>query len=142
MSNMLSGPPTKTYLDIHHSLSKLRVLRLTSTEAGAIYLALEAYCTDYDSILELLELTPMSEAGLFYVALGLWHEDTRVREAVAALLERIRNHAAGKVFYKRLGGWTLQGHSRAVQQKEARAAAMAQEAEDGLGPLNGDIRRS
>lgn len=142
MSGMLSGPPTKPYLDVHHSLSKLRVLRLTPKEAGAIYLALEGYCTDYDSILELLELTPMSEAGLFYVALGLWHEDIRVREAVATLLERIRNHAAGKVFYKRLGGWALQGHSRALHEKESRAMALAQEAEDALGPTNGDFRSS
>ncbi|ETN36894.1 uncharacterized protein HMPREF1541_07881 [Cyphellophora europaea CBS 101466] len=142
MNNMLFGPPTKPYLDIYHSLSKLRVLRLTPKEAGAIYLALESYCTEYDSILELLELTPMSEAGLFYVALGLWHEDMRVRHAVAALLERVRNHPAGKVFYKRLGGWALQGHSRALLEKENRVGMQAQEAEDALGPSSGDYRRS
>jgi hypothetical protein len=141
MNNMLSAPPSKPYLDIHHSLSKLRVLRITSTEAGAIYLALESYCTDYDSILELLELTPISEAGLFYVALGLWHEDVRVREAVATLLERIRNHLAGKVFYKRLGGWTLAGHTRAMQEKESRILTQQQEAEEALGPLNGEYNR-
>ena len=144
MSKVLNGAPTKSYLDIHHSLSKLRVLRLTAKEAGAIYLALDAYCTDYESILELLELTPMSEAGLFYVSLGLWHEDVRVREAVAVLLERIRNHAAGKVFYKRLGGWTLAGHLRALQEKENHQAETAsQDGPNSLGPRNGDsMRRS
>lgn len=140
MNKSLVVPPSKPYLDIYHSLSKLRVLRLTAKEAGAIYVALEAYCTDYNSILELLELTPMSEAGLFYVALGLWHEDVRVREAVASLLERVRDHAAGKVFYKRLGGWTLAGHSRALQEKEKRASAANQDGMDSLGPLNGDRR--
>ncbi|KPI45148.1 Protein mesA [Cyphellophora attinorum] len=141
LDKAFTAPPSRPYLDIYHSLSKLRVLRLTAKEAGAIYLALEAHCTDYASILELLELTPMSEAGLFYVALGLWHEDVRVREAVAVLLERVRSHPAGKVFYKRLGGWTLSGHSRALKEMERRAEAASQDSMDVLGPLNGEAVR-
>ncbi|RMZ88433.1 hypothetical protein DV736_g4355, partial [Chaetothyriales sp. CBS 134916] len=117
MADMLA---TKQYLDIYHSLSKLRTLRLSSAEAGAIYLALESYCSDYQSILELLELTPMSEAGLFHVALGLWHEDARVREAVTTLLDRIRNHPAGRLFVARIGGWANAGFARGLQEKEAR----------------------
>lgn len=142
MRDLLSGVPNKSYLDIYHSLSRLRTLRLTSNEAGAIYLALSAYCNDYESILELLELTPMSEAGLFYVSLGLWHEDARVREAVTALLDRIRNHAAGRVFFGRLGGWANLGFNRGMQEKEARAEALGDDVEDGFAPLpvNGDAR--
>ncbi|EXJ78074.1 hypothetical protein A1O3_09235 [Capronia epimyces CBS 606.96] len=144
MSNMLAQAPAKPYVDLYHSLSKLRTLRLTPTEAGAIYLALDAYCTDYGSILELLELAPMSEAGLFYVALGLWHEDHRVREAVASLLDRIRKHPAGRVFFSRLGGWAHMGFNKCLQDKEARRREQQQEVDDLLGPLtiDGDVRRS
>lgn len=144
MTNMLARAPTKPYVDLYHSLSKLRTLRLTPTEAGAIYLALEAYCTDYDSILELLEMAPMSEAGLFYVALGLWHEDSRVRQAVTTLLDRIRNHAAGRVFFNRLGGWATMGFNRCLQEKEARLRVQQQEADDLMGTLalDSDIRLS
>lgn len=144
MANMLAIPPAKPYVDLYHSLAKLRTLHLTSTEAGAIYLALEAYCTDYESILELLEMAPMSEAGLFYVGLGLWHEDRRVREAVTTLLDRIRKHPAGRVFFSRLGGWATMGFNRRVQEKEARLRARQAEADDLLGPLSFDVdvRRS
>jgi Stabilization of polarity axis/Docking domain of Afi1 for Arf3 in vesicle trafficking len=144
MKDMLSSPAAKPYLDIHHSLSKLRTLRLTPNEAGAIYLALEAYCNDYESILELLELTPMSEAGLFHVSLGLWHEDARVREAATTLLDRLRNHAAGKVFFARLGGWASMGFTRGLQETEARSQAPGDDSEDVLAPLsvNGEIMKS
>ena len=136
LSDILSARPVKAYLDIYHSLSKLRTLRLTPTEAGAIYLALDAYCTDYDSILELLELTPMSEAGLFHLSLGLWHEDIRVRESVVNLLDRIRNHPAGRVFFRRLGGWANTGFTMCMQEKEVRAKAQGDEAEDMLAPVS------
>jgi hypothetical protein len=146
MKDMLSVLPVKPYLDIHHSLSKLRTLRLTPNEAGAIYLALEAYCNDYDSILELLELTPMSEAGLFHVSLGLWHEDVRVRKTVTDLLERIRNHPAGRVFVAQLGGWANMGFNRGLQEREARSQLQDQDAEDSLGSLtlssNSDLMKS
>jgi hypothetical protein len=135
MSKMLAREPLRPYVDLYHSLSKLRMLRLTPTEAGAIYLALEAYCTDYESILELLEMAPMSEAGLFYVGLGLWHEDQRVRSAVVTLLDRIRKHPAGRVFFGRLGGWANMGFNRCLQEKEAKIRQHQQEAEDMMAPL-------
>ena len=136
LSDILSAQPLKAYLDLYHSLSKLRTLRLTPNEAGAIYLALDAYCTDYDSILELLELTPVSEAGLFHLSLGLWHEDNRVRESVVNLLDRIRNHAAGRVFFGRLGGWANTGFTMCMQEKEVRAKAQGEGAQDTLVPLS------
>jgi hypothetical protein len=136
MSNMLAHhTPTRPYVDLYHSLSKLRTLHLTPNEAGAIYLALEAHCIDYDSILELLEMAPMSDAGLFYIGLGLWHEDRRVRDAVTTLLERIRQHPAGRHFFSRLGTWATMGFQRRVLEKEARARARRAEADDLLGPL-------
>ncbi|KIW22748.1 uncharacterized protein PV07_11014 [Cladophialophora immunda] len=142
MTKMLARAPTKPYVDLYHSLSKLRTLHLTPTEAGAIYLALDAYCTDYESILELLEMAPMSEAGLFYVALGLWHEDWRVREAVTSLLDRVRQHPAGRVFFNRVGGWATMGFNRRLQEKENRLRSQQHEAELGPLVLDADQRRS
>ena len=142
MSNMLAHSPARLYVDLYHSLAKLRTLHLTPTEAGAIYLALEAYCTDYETILELLEMTPMSEAGLFYVGLGLWHEDRRVRDAVTSLLDRIRKHPAGRVFFSRMGGWATMGFQRRVQEKESRGRAHLADSDDLLGPLasSGEVK--
>ncbi|KAJ9615126.1 hypothetical protein H2200_001200 [Cladophialophora chaetospira] len=146
MTNMLAYAPARPYVDLYHSLAKLRTLHLTPAEAGAIYLALETYCTDYESILELLEMAPISDAGLFYVGLGLWHEDQRVRDAVTTLLDRVRKHPAGRVFFNRLGGWATMGFQRRVQEKEARARAKQAEMDDSLGPLavsvDRDVRRS
>ncbi|OCT48754.1 Protein mesA [Cladophialophora carrionii] len=144
MANMLAHAPAKPYVDLYHSLAKLRTLHLTPAEAGAIYLALEAYCTDYESILELLEMAPMSEAGLFYVGLGLWHEDRRVRNAVTTLLDRVRKHPAGRLFFNRLGGWATMGFQRRMLEREANARVRQAEADDMLGPLavDVDVRRS
>ncbi|ERF68766.1 Protein mesA [Endocarpon pusillum Z07020] len=121
-----SPSPTKGNLprpniDLHHVLSRLRTLRLPPAEAGAIYLVLSSFCTDYDSILELLELTPMSEAGLFYITLGLFHEERIVREAVVVLLERIRKHECGRHFWNRVGGWISMGFQRAWKERESRS---------------------
>jgi len=110
----------KPRFDLFHAISRLRRLKLVPAEAGAIYLAMASYCTDYESILELLELTPMSEAGLFYIGLGLWHEDARVRDAVVELLDRIRHHDCGRHFYSRLGGFVHMGFLRCWREKEAR----------------------
>ena len=120
-------PPAR--FDLYHALSRLRHLRLLPSEAGAIYLALSAYCADYGSILELLELTPMSEAGLFYLCLGLWHEDRRVREAVLDLLDRIRKHECGRHFYGRVGGFISMGFMRCWREREARLEG--EESEEG-----------
>ena len=125
----------KPRFDLYHALSRLRALKLTSLEAGAIYLALSAYCTDYDSILELLELTPMAEAGLFYVTLGLWHEDRRVRQGTVELLDRIRKHECGRHFYARVGGFVNMGFNRCWREREA---GIGEEAEDDADLLAGN----
>jgi hypothetical protein len=112
--------PPKPRIDLYHALARLRVQRLLPSEAGVIYMALSSYCTNYDSILELLELTPMSEAGLFYVTLGLWHEDRQVREAVVDLLDRVRKHECGRHFWSRVGGFVSMGFMRCWREREAR----------------------
>jgi len=144
LNNMLSEELSKPYLDIYHCLSKLRTLRLLPSEAAAIYLALDSYCMDYESILELLELAPLTDAGLFYVSLGLWHESSRVREAVATLLDRVNNHMAGRHFFARLGGFANMGFVRSWHEREARLKGQLEDSEDFVpfGITSEDARRS
>ena len=140
-SNMSpTSPPTRNQveqttgsqgIDLHHALSRLRTLRLVPSEAGAIYLVLCSSCTDYESILELLELTPLSEGGLFYLTLGLFHEERIVREASAMLLSRIRNHECGRHFWNRAGRWAKMGFQRAVKERETRLEEAVAAAGDG-----------
>lgn len=115
-TNIPGSTPTRSYLDISHTLSRLRTLRLTPSEAAPIYLALSDYCTDYTSILELLSHAPLSEAGLFHVGLGLWHERREVREATVTLLERVRRHPAGRIWFERLGGFVKVGFGRGSEE--------------------------
>lgn len=105
-------------IDIHHHHDRLRLHRLSPPDAGAIYLALAATCVDYVSINQLLIVTPESQAGLFYVGLGLWHPDRRVREAVVTLLERVGRHEAGRHFWGRVGGWVRLGKARVGREME------------------------
>lgn len=107
-----SSLQTRPYLDIAHNLARLRTLRLTAAEAAPIYLALHQYCDSYYTILELLSHAPLTEAGLFYVSMGLWHENTEVREATTTLLERVRQHPAGRIWFARLGGFVNYGFNR------------------------------
>ena len=110
----------KPYLDICHTLSRLRTLRLTPTEAAPIYLALASYCISPTTILELLSHAPLSEAGLFHVAMGLFHERSDVRAATTNLLERIGAHPAGRIWVERLGGFASQGLRRNLAELEAK----------------------
>lgn len=126
-ANGIKGDQPRAYLDISHTLSRLRTLRLTPTEATPIYLAIANYCTSYTSILELLSHAPLSEAGLFHVSLGLWHENKDVRAATTKLLERVKQHPAGRIWFSRLGGFASQGFKRGTMEIEERRVKEAEE---------------
>lgn len=57
----------------------------------------------YDTILQLLCVMPDTNAGLFYLSLGLFHPRLDVRMAVVKLLERIMDHPAGRLLWANLG---------------------------------------
>ncbi|KAK8249626.1 docking domain of Afi1 for Arf3 in vesicle trafficking-domain-containing protein [Phyllosticta capitalensis] len=57
----------------------------------------------YDTILQLLSVTPESNSGLFYLSLGLFHPRADVRTAVVALLDKVMEHPAGRHFWAGLG---------------------------------------
>jgi hypothetical protein len=56
----------------------------------------------YDEICLLLSVAPESQAGLFYIALGLFHKDREVRFRTADLLERVAEHEAGQHWWRAL----------------------------------------
>ena len=111
----------RAFLDISHTLSKLRTLRMTPSEAAPLYFALASHCKSDNSVLELLSCAPLSEAGLFYVGLGLWHENPEVREVTVTLLDKLKRHPAGRIWYARLGGFVNVAFTKAVAEIESKA---------------------
>ncbi|KAL8656494.1 MAG: hypothetical protein Q9210_000209 [Variospora velana] len=89
-------------IDLAHQHDRLRCLRLSHEDSAAIYLALAASIRTYDEICQLLTVTPENNAGLFYVSLGLFHSDPKVRLATVELLQRIMGHEAGRHFWAQL----------------------------------------
>ncbi|KAL8705784.1 MAG: hypothetical protein Q9201_001130 [Fulgogasparrea decipioides] len=89
-------------IDLAHQHDRLRCLKLSHEDSAAIYLALSASVRTYDEICQLLTVTPESNAGLFYISLGLFHPDNKVRAATVELLERLMGHEAGRHFWAQL----------------------------------------
>ncbi|KAK2630406.1 hypothetical protein QTJ16_001226 [Diplocarpon rosae] len=106
-------------LDLHHLHDRLRMTKLTPSSSREIYLALSRYTHSYDEICQLLTVAPESHAGLFYVALGLFHKDKDVRLKVVDLLERISEHEAGRHWWKALSRFEKLAYFRIRREAEA-----------------------
>lgn len=89
-------------LDLQHLHDRLRTQKLSPMASRDLYLALAKYIRSYDEICQMLTVAPESHAGLFYIALGLFHKDREVRLVVVDLLDRIREHEAGRHWWKAL----------------------------------------
>ncbi|GAW18694.1 hypothetical protein ANO14919_081750 [Xylariales sp. No.14919] len=87
-------------LDLHHMHDRLRTQRLTSAQSRELYLSFAKSVWSYDEICLLLTVAPESHAGLFYLALGLFHKDRDVRIKTSELLERVAEHEAGQHWWK------------------------------------------
>ncbi|KAH8700658.1 docking domain of Afi1 for Arf3 in vesicle trafficking-domain-containing protein [Talaromyces proteolyticus] len=122
--------PVKS-MDLQHHHDRLRSLKLSSEDAGIIYLALSHAIRDYAGICQLLTVTPESQAGLFYVSLGLLHQDPAVREATADLLDRISNHEAGRHFWTSVGRFTKLAYMRVRRDRDALASPALSTASQG-----------
>ena len=90
-------------IDLAHQHDRLRCLKLNHEDSAAIYIALAASVRTYDEVCQLLTVTPESNAGLFYLSLGLFHPEVKVRAATVDLLDRIMGHEAGRHFWAQLG---------------------------------------
>lgn len=73
---------------------------MTASQSREIYLGFSRYVNSYDEICLFLSVAPESHAGLFYLALGLFHKDREVRARTAELLDRIGEHVAGQHWWR------------------------------------------
>ncbi|CAG8953335.1 hypothetical protein HYFRA_00003546 [Hymenoscyphus fraxineus] len=101
LAQLYNSRPLKS-LDLHHLHDKLQRTKLSVSASREIYIALSKYTHSYDEICQLLTVAPEAHAGLFYIALGLFHKDQDVRIKVVDLLERISEHEAGRHWWKGL----------------------------------------
>lgn len=120
-----AGRPVKQ-LDLHHHHDRLRSLKLSHADSGVIYLALSHAIRDYSGICQLLTVTPESQAGLFYISMGLFHPDPNVREATLELLDRIAAHEAGRHFWNHLGRFAKLAYFRMKREKEVATSPVLQ----------------
>jgi len=119
-------------LDLHHLHDRLRSQRLSPQQSREVYLAFAKYVHSYDEICLLLTVAPEAHAGLFYLALGLFHKDQDVRRKTADLLERVGEHEAGQHWWKALSRFEKLAFVRI--RKEAEAEMRAKLAKEGLSP--------
>jgi hypothetical protein len=110
--------------------------KLSPAISREIYLALSKYTHSYDEICQLLTVAPESHAGLFYVALGLFHKDKDVRLKVVDLLERIAEHEAGRHWWKALSRFEKLAYYRIRREADAEMKSKLGEKEN-LGIRNG-----
>ncbi|THC97309.1 hypothetical protein EYZ11_003200 [Aspergillus tanneri] len=107
--------------DLHHHHDRLRALKLSPQEAGAIYVSFAHAVKDYAGICQLLTVTPENQAGLFYLSMGMFHPDHVVREATVDLLERIAAHPAGRHFWSQLNRFAKLAFFRIKRERDAQS---------------------
>lgn len=98
---------------------RLRSQRLSPVQSREIYLAFSKYVHSYDEICLLLSVAPESHAGLFYIALGLFHKDRDVRIKTSELIERISDHEAGQHWWKGMSRFEKLAFHRIRREVEA-----------------------
>jgi hypothetical protein len=109
---------------------RLRTQKLTPAASRDIYLAMAKYTHSYDEICQLLSVAPEAHAGLFYMALGLFHKDRDVRIRIVDLLERISEHEAGQHWWKALSRFEKLAFIRIKREAEAEMRAKADNEKD------------
>lgn len=96
--------------------------RMTHSQTREIYLGFSKYVHSYQETCLLLSVAPESHAGLFYLALGLFHRDREVRVKVAELLDRIGEHEAGQHWWKGMSRFEKLAFIRIKRDVEAEAS--------------------
>lgn len=82
-------------------------------------MAFSKYIHSYDEISLLLSVAPESHAGLFYIALGLFHKDKDVRIKTSELIERISEHDGGQHWWKGMSRFEKLAFHRIRREAEA-----------------------
>lgn len=111
-------------LDLHHHHDRIRTLKLSHGDAGAIYVAFSHAIKSYNDICQFLVVTPENQGGLFYISIGLFHPDRAVRESTMELLERIFVHPAGRHFWGQLSRFAKLAYFRIQHQRSQDATGV------------------
>lgn len=111
---------------------RLRSQKLSPAQSREVYLAFAKYVHSYDEICLLLTVAPESHAGLFYLALGLFHKDRDVRVKTSHLLERVSDHMAGQHWWRGLSRFEKLAFHRIKREAEAEMRLKLEK--EGLGP--------
>lgn len=101
------------HLDLQHLHDRLAKLRLGHEQSANIYSALCSSIHTEQEISQLLSViahgvweyktaSNSGQPGLLYIGMGLFHPRAEIREDVAELLGRIREHEAGRHFWSQL----------------------------------------
>ncbi|KAI1078353.1 spindle pole body interacting protein [Whalleya microplaca] len=106
-------------LDLHHMHDRLRSQRLNPAQSREVYLSFAKHTHSYDEVCLLLSVAPESHAGLFYLALGLFHKERDVRVKTSELLERISEHEAGQHWWRGLSRFEKLAFHRIRREAEA-----------------------
>ncbi|PHH62582.1 hypothetical protein CDD81_6897 [Ophiocordyceps australis] len=133
LAKMYTVKPLKG-LDLAHIHDRLRLQRLTAAQSRDIYLTLARHVHSYDEICLLLNVSPEAHAGLFYLALGLFHKEREVRLRTAELLERVAEHEAGQHWWKSLSRFEKLAFERL--RREADAETRTKSDKEGPSPVN------
>lgn len=115
------------HLDLQHLHDKLAKLRLGHEQSANVYLALCASIRSDQEISQLLSVIANGvwenkagagqSPGLLYIGTGLFHPRLDVREEVAELLGRIKQHEAGRHFWSTLGRFVRIAWERVMTQR-------------------------
>lgn len=119
-------------LDLAHMHDRLRMQRLSPSQSRDIYLTLSKFIHSYDEICLLLNVAPETQAGLFYLALGLFHQDREVRLKTSDLLGRIAEHEAGQHWWRGMSRFEKLGYERIRREVETEMKAKLEK--NGLSP--------
>ena len=119
LAALWSRRPIRSF-DVMHHLDRLRTLKLSRDESACVFLALRDAVVGYDEVCQLLAATPENHGGLFYLSLGLFHPELTVREATVELLQRVRDHEAGRHFWAALGRFTKVAFWRVEKEMEGK----------------------
>lgn len=119
---------------------RLRTQKLDPAQSRQVYLAITKHVYSYDEICLLLNVAPESHAGLFYLALALFHRDKDVRIKMTELLERVSEHEAGQHWWHGLSKFEKLAFHRI--RREAEAEMRSKLEKDGLFASDADKRIS
>lgn len=90
------GPPRYT-IDYEFHIDRLRTQPMTSEESGFVYSSMVDHIREKEDITQFLASCGPSK--LFYISIGLFHPDPKVRISTTKLLYRVQHHMAGRHFF-------------------------------------------